>query len=358
MKNIVKTIAAVMLLGVLAASCQKENNKDLPALPDMTERTVNYAVDGTMTSTTVHGTPGWTEFLTRLMDQVDAGHRVSLLHGSGASQSKETVVRYTPSRDSAMAWVDSMYTLGYDVAVWYDAERQSYVGVASMSTAPAPSDRQWPDGALLGRSDDYYYVWSEMDSVYVQEKQWDDTLLTVFFYNPTQGISTLPNGFNVVELVDGIGYHDLGTPPPTNSNDLYALMHNRGAVLSFRTMSRTQAIERLKQDNQIYSIGPAKTEYYVYCYPDLAITGLYTDDHLDGLLNNIEDTIYLMPILDSLNYILDYLRFDSVACQKYMFQAHGDHPLVDVVTAANIIQESGHVCAVWPEVRGYGEIHL
>ena len=322
MKNIVKTIAAVMLLGVLAASCQKENNKDLPALPDMPARTVNYAVDGTMTSTTVHGVPGWTEFLTRLMDQVDAGHRVSLLHGSGASQSKETVVRYTPSRDSAMAWVDSMYTLGYDVAVWYDAELQSYVGVASMSTAPAPSDRQWPDGALLGRSDNYYYL--NEDRVYPVIS---DTMLTVYFYNPSHFYSSLGMEFTVIRTIGeprvepGTGYHRV---------------IDEGAVISFGNMSKRQAIEILKEDANIYAIEPVLVD--PIHFPADTLATAYGHMFMVQLEQD-EDTLELMPLIEEYSLVWGGRIMDSVR----IFEIRTEHSKVNAMTAGNIFQESGLV---------------
>lgn len=326
MKNIVKTIAAVMLLGVLAASCQKENNKDLPALPDMTERTVNYAVDGTMTSTTVHGVPGWTEFLSGLMDQVDAGHRVSLLHGGGASQSKETVVRYTPSRDSAMAWVDSMYTLGYDVAVWYDSERQSYVGVASMSTAPAPSDRQWPDGALLGLSTNYYYL-----SGGIVYPQISDTMLTVYFYNPSLFYSTLGSEFSVIRTVI----------EPRREPGLGSCVIDDGAVISIGNMGKERAIELLKENENIYAIEPAAVDTIHY-------TDQFNNEfptawgHVVFLaLENEEDTLNLMPLIEEYSLVWD--GFHSQLGGLYLYQIRTEHSMVNALTALGIFHNSGLV---------------
>lgn len=137
MKSIVKVLALVSLLGVLATACHKDETL-VGNLPTVVTRTVDLRVgEGNLQRSVLHGDVQWQSFLAAVFDSVDRGYRVSLLH-EGSASTKETLTFSSPDRNVAMHWVDSLYNAGYDVTLWYDNEEHHYVVVGQKDTAPGP----------------------------------------------------------------------------------------------------------------------------------------------------------------------------------------------------------------------------
>lgn len=145
MKNIVKVLALVSLLGVLAVACQKET--DNGPLPAVVTRTVDFRIDnGALQRSVLHGDVQWHNFLAAVFDSVDRGYRVSLLH-EGNAAAKETVTHTTADRKEAIRLADSLYNANYDVTLWYDSDAGHYVITGQKSTAPGPQSlaRRWTE---------------------------------------------------------------------------------------------------------------------------------------------------------------------------------------------------------------------
>ena len=137
MKIIVKVLALVSLLGIMATACQKET--PVSPLPSVVTRTVDYRVgNGDLQRSVIHGDVQWRSFLAAVFDSVDHGHRVSLLHGTAGSAAKDIVTFSSADKAEAMRWVDSMYNAGYDVTLWYDSENHQYNCIGQKASAPVP----------------------------------------------------------------------------------------------------------------------------------------------------------------------------------------------------------------------------
>ncbi len=132
MRKIFRTVAIIALMGMAAASCQKETIvESWNVVSNQAVKTVCYTIDGVTRPASFTDDASWNEFLDWLVTQAEEGHRVSF-HGDNYKQSamKETVTYTTSDHDDAVKWANKMEKDGYAVAIDYDKSTGLYTCVA------------------------------------------------------------------------------------------------------------------------------------------------------------------------------------------------------------------------------------
>lgn len=123
MKQTIRTVAALVMLSVTFAGCQKE--EALPVLQPQVESNasvyaVSYIIDGEMYHQTVAGRQALMDLLQRMMALAREGHSVQVWDGnscSGTFQAKETVTYTTHNENDALVWSAQMIDKGYKVSI-------------------------------------------------------------------------------------------------------------------------------------------------------------------------------------------------------------------------------------------------
>ena len=133
MKQKIRTIALLAVLGLAATGCQKESIVE-PVSGMVVEDSsviVSYTVDGETMQGTFADEAEWNVFLERLLALAEEGHRVSFRNaGQERSMTKETVTYVTKDHDEAHAWANAMMKQGYEVTIVFDDITHEYTCVA------------------------------------------------------------------------------------------------------------------------------------------------------------------------------------------------------------------------------------
>ena len=135
MKKKIKTVALFTVLSIMAVGCQKETEVD-PASgmqQAMQVRTITYSIDGITQQIVIRGDEAWFNFLKQLTALARQGHRVHFRceeTSTNAQASKEVVTYETTNEEDAINWCNQMIDKGYDVTMYYDKNRNTYVCTA------------------------------------------------------------------------------------------------------------------------------------------------------------------------------------------------------------------------------------
>ena len=125
MKRIIRTVAFLSVMGMLATGCQE---KDV-IIPNQLQNvvtpvcTVHYTINGMAGTATFNSEEEWLLFLERMFALAEEGYSVSFYdgdHQGAVVSSKEKVTYTTRDMDDAIAWANLMVKNGYDVSVEYD----------------------------------------------------------------------------------------------------------------------------------------------------------------------------------------------------------------------------------------------
>lgn len=137
MKQPIKTVALLAVLGMAAVGCQKENielpNQKTAVSDTATVYTVRYAIDGVAHLTTLHGEAEYSAFVYGLLTLAEQGHEVlfhNAFQASGDAATREVVTYTTGDKDEAHDWACRMEKEGYKVSIKYDAENNEFICVA------------------------------------------------------------------------------------------------------------------------------------------------------------------------------------------------------------------------------------
>lgn len=134
MKYSYKTIALFLGLGLVAASCQKENVvvESVSAEENQSYINARYTVDGVSMQISFSDEGSWQAFLHWLFALVEEGHSV-IFEKDGLEYGivKETVTFVTGSKTEAESWADKMVLDGYRVYVDFDEKTKTYTCVAT-----------------------------------------------------------------------------------------------------------------------------------------------------------------------------------------------------------------------------------
>lgn len=136
MKKTLITLALLSLFGTMAVSCQKQEDFIDLSMSDMNAevRIVHYVVDSRESTVSIAGRQAWTDFLHYLTTLAEQGHQVGIQGTEAPSRlasSKERVTFSTTNKDEAMAWIDKMHSLGYDVHLSFDKATGTYICTAT-----------------------------------------------------------------------------------------------------------------------------------------------------------------------------------------------------------------------------------
>lgn len=133
MKHNIKTIALFLGLGLVAASCQKENIVDQGVSTEETHAyiSVDYTIDGVSLHASFDNEILWQEFIHQLFVLAEEGHRISFGNSNRVSGlTKETVTYTTQSQSAAEAWGAKMAKDGYLVFIDFDEKTKTYTCTA------------------------------------------------------------------------------------------------------------------------------------------------------------------------------------------------------------------------------------
>lgn len=123
MSQKLRTIAAIVLLLTMAASCQKETVYDTATITSMeTTYMVQYSIDGMCHRVKIESEEQWQELFYALLAKAESGSvvRVERLGNFQTVSAKETVTYSTYDKTDAYNWASNMMAQGYTVTVVYD----------------------------------------------------------------------------------------------------------------------------------------------------------------------------------------------------------------------------------------------
>lgn len=123
-------MAGLVVLGILAAGCQKEQAGTTAGY------TLNYSIDGESGVATVQGDDELTQFLRQLNVYVRQGCCVVVAQEGAEPQTvptKETLTLSTSSEEEMIAWEAAKVREGYQVTVTYNSETGVYTGTAVLA---------------------------------------------------------------------------------------------------------------------------------------------------------------------------------------------------------------------------------
>jgi len=131
MKRTLKTIALCGVIGLAAASCQKENIIENTAVVARTcdTRTVLYTVNNVEYRLTLDGEEAMRAFLQYMAALAEEGYYVTFRYEDSASTiaaSKDTITFSTQDKATAVSWCEQMINEGYEVSMYYDKDTGTY----------------------------------------------------------------------------------------------------------------------------------------------------------------------------------------------------------------------------------------
>ncbi len=130
MKNQIKAMALVAVLGLMATSCTKESAMDGIGVVDTAQSAV-YIVDGQQYYANPQTEEEWSAFLDGMFALVEEGHTVQFWRrGVQTSCTKKKVTYTTTSLADAKAWCNQMANEGYHVTMTYDQSTGVYTCIA------------------------------------------------------------------------------------------------------------------------------------------------------------------------------------------------------------------------------------
>ena len=130
MKKQIKMMALLVVLGLTAASCTKENAMD--GIGDVaTSYSAIYIVEGQHYYANPQTEEEWSLFLDRMFALAEEGYTVQFMrNGVQTSSTKEKVTYTTTSLSDAKAWCRQKVEDGYDVTMTYDQQTGVYTCIA------------------------------------------------------------------------------------------------------------------------------------------------------------------------------------------------------------------------------------
>lgn len=135
MKKRTIIVTCLSMLGLLAASCQKEQLPDPQSsivAPDAVYQ-VSYLVNGVHYSIMLHGDDEMDLLLRQLNALARQGHRVEIV-GNNTSTStvaaKDVITFTTNSEEEILEWEKARIKEGYHVTIEYDPKTGIYTGTA------------------------------------------------------------------------------------------------------------------------------------------------------------------------------------------------------------------------------------
>ncbi len=130
MKNQIKAMALVAVLGLMATSCTKESVTDGIGVVATAQSAV-YIVDGQQYYANPQTEEEWSVFLDRMFALVEEGHTVQFWRsGVQTFSTKEKVTYTTTSLADAKAWCAQKMEEGYIVTMTYDQSTGVYTCIA------------------------------------------------------------------------------------------------------------------------------------------------------------------------------------------------------------------------------------
>lgn len=135
MKKVIRTVALIAVLGMMAPACQKEPvSEPLAQVGSVkTIHTVYYSVDGVTNTASFNSEENWLFFLGQLFALAEVGYEVSFWDSEtvvNTTDDREIVTYTTRDKDEAVAWADTMRKNGYTVSISYDSVTNTYTCTA------------------------------------------------------------------------------------------------------------------------------------------------------------------------------------------------------------------------------------
>ena len=123
-------IALIAVLGTMATSCQKETitNPQSSITENCTVYTVQYAVNGVLHTSTLHGEDEYIAFIRGLMSLAREGYNVCVSNNKITESvlTKEKLEFTTNSEEEAVHWITERAKEGYTVYMSFDKETGIY----------------------------------------------------------------------------------------------------------------------------------------------------------------------------------------------------------------------------------------
>ena len=136
MKVKFKYATLLVVLSLMAASCQKETFVDSPNAQiqqSVSIRNVTYTIDGATMHTTIMGDIQWREFVDWLFALAEEGHQVRFrneCYYNNQQNGKDVVTYSTTDKEKANNWAAEMTENGYEVTIEYDRTTGLYTCTA------------------------------------------------------------------------------------------------------------------------------------------------------------------------------------------------------------------------------------
>ena len=128
-KNQIRAMALVVVLGLMASGCTKENVDEIGVVA--TANSAIYIVDGQHYYANPQTEEEWSAFYERMVALAEEGYTVHFWrNGVQTSCTKEKVTFTTTSHAEAVAWCKQKADEGYNVTMTYNQQTGKYTCIA------------------------------------------------------------------------------------------------------------------------------------------------------------------------------------------------------------------------------------
>lgn len=125
-------MAVLVLLGLAAAGCTKEDVVDNTYVVATVTQSASYTVDGIQYYSNPRNDDEWSAFLDRMVALAEEGHVVQFWRNGiqRGDATKEVITYTTTDADDAKKWMKKKKDEGYIVTVQYDQQTGVYTCIA------------------------------------------------------------------------------------------------------------------------------------------------------------------------------------------------------------------------------------
>ena len=128
----IKLMAVLVLLGLAAAGCTKENVVEDNVVVAIVTQSTSYTVDGILYYANPQNDDEWSEFLDRMIALAEEGHAVQFWRNDNqrCNAAKEVVTYTTTDVNKAKKWAAEKMEEGYVVSISYNQQTGEYTCIA------------------------------------------------------------------------------------------------------------------------------------------------------------------------------------------------------------------------------------